>query len=236
MRILSFDCAAKSLGYVLFDIDTKYGQKVLKLCNEDKTASTFISEMFELQHDLFKPVKCGVAELFSENVRKTTEMFHFDKLNDFIKREQFVEMQPDLVLIENQYNNGSATYEIMLYIIAIFRMHNIDISKCSPSRKKKVSFKPHLTNQVFVDAGIAAFKAKKKCEPSKSQMQRIRYNANKKHAMASFEHFIKTLEIKGFTQCYFDLKTGEKSDLADSFLNAYCYCLDNDLYQEAVNV
>jgi hypothetical protein len=206
MRILSFDCANKSLGYCLFDINTdeiasKY--KCVGKPNVEKIHKAIQADLAGLNGAIVVQ-RCGVVRLFDDKVKDTTIVYRCKKLKQALDGLDLCD-RADInhVVVEYQYVAGSHSREVSDCLFMYFADSNAHLF--FPSARKKLQFTAELAYEGF--------------RASYAQS----YLANKAHSVANMKFIAEKLNLTRLNECLLELNVANHDDLAESFLNAYMW-------------
>ncbi len=222
IRILSFDCANKSLAYFSANFDIQYlskyaalRNKIIEQANDPKMSITAAANLivFMRLNVFAENIKCGVVDVLDGKKVADTELIQRtkclkQKLDEIINAMP----KPDLVLIEAQppnKNHKSSIVQDQLCMYFIDR--KIECLLMDPRVKNKYCFDSDLHHDVFVCKNPTL------------------YAANKNHAKYNFLKFIKVFDIEHVLN---GIKKENIDDLADSFMQIFAYLLDK--YKSAV--
>lgn len=206
MKILSYDCANKSLGYTLFTVDTdQIAQNYLPTGKPTpEKIHAKIREDIDGLNGLVTVESCGVINLFEEMVKDTDIIYRTKKLRGALDAAGFRQMQDiDAVIVEYQYTPGSPSREVSDMLLMYYSDFNIDLF--FPSARKKV----HFSNDISYDAF--------------SQKYKKSYDANKAHSIANCNYLAEKLNLETFQTCMDGLPASNRDDLAESFMNAWVW-------------
>lgn len=206
MRVLSFDCANKSLGHCLFDIDTELlSKKYLPIGKPNvEKIHAMVRANITGMNGVINVITCGVNSLFSEKISDTNIMYRTKKLHSMLCSLDLGNRGDiDAVVIEYQYVAGSHSREVSDCLCMYFAEFNVDLF--FPSSRKKLHFTDTLNYSHF----------KEKYAKS--------YTANKAHSVANFKYIIEELELESLQQCIAAIHSSNHDDIADSFLNAWMW-------------
>ena len=210
MKILSYDCANKSLGYTLFTVCVDdIAQKYLPIGKPTpEKIHDMIRKDIEGLKNLITIESCGVINLFEEMVKNTNIIYRTKKLRQALDTAGFGKMNDiDAVVVEYQYTPGSPSREVSDMLLMYYSNFNINLF--FPSARKKVHFSD--------DISYAEFSVKYK----KS------YDANKAHSIANCNYLAEVLELTEFQTCMGELPASNRDDLAESLLNAWVWLIKN---------
>lgn len=210
MKLLSYDCANKSLGYTLFTADVdEIARKYLPVGkpNPDKIHAMIRNDIAGLK-GLVAVHACGVVNLFAEKVMETNIIYRTKKLRQALDESKFIEQEDiDKVVIEYQCVAGSPSREVSDMLLMYYSSRCINMF--APSARKKVHFAPDISYDVF---------AAKYNKP---------YDANKAHSIANTKYLAAELELEVFKECMEGIPVGNRDDLAESFMNAWVWMIKN---------
>lgn len=207
-RILSFDCANKSLGYTLFDINwdaiTAY-YPIKGKPNADKYHKAIREDLNGLNGNIVVH-HCGVVKLFDEKVKDTDIIYRVKKLKHALDQIELGDRDAiSHVVIEYQYVSGSHSREVSDCLAMYWVDH--DTHLFFPSARKKLHFSSDLTYDKF-----------------RTQYTKA-YDANKAHSIANLKFIAVNLTLQPLIDCIAEIPASNHDDLAESFLNAYVWVL-----------
>lgn len=208
LRILSFDCANKSLAYFSAEFDPLYIAKYKQLRNnvlrENAPIEATAKLLLFLSSQFAENIKCGVVDVLDGKKVADTELIHRTKcLKKKLDEIVSIMPAPDLVLIEAQppnKNHKSSIVQDQLCMYFIDR--NIECVLMDPRVKNKYSFDSSLHHDVFICKNPTL------------------YAANKNHSKHNFLKFIKVFNMEYVLD---GVKKENIDDLADSFMQIFAY-------------
>lgn len=202
MKILSFDCAIKSLAlcHVEFKSINEMLKNCIKLCNEHEgNLLDLLYKLLSILH-FTKFISYSVNDILSGKKEKSiNEVNKIRKLNNFIDNINITDV--DLVLIEHQPNLIN-TKSSMVEHVLVTKYINRNV----------VTIKPQLKNTINLIGSLEEFKQIYK--------KKNKYSLRKKHAVETFLYFINTFGynyiLNNISKYYYD-------DIADAFLQSLFY-------------
>lgn len=213
-RILSFDCANKSLAYFSANFDLQYLSRYIELRNK-----VMLSQQKEAEHieAIANLLFFTQTNTFAENIKSgVVDVLDGKKLNDtnLIERTKGLKQKldeiystmptPDLILIEAQPNKNHKSSTVQDQLCMYFINKNIKCMLIDSREKNRHCFDPNLHHDIFV------------CKFHKT------YTANKNHSKQNFLKFIKVFNIE---HVLLGIKAENVDDLADSFMQLFAYLL-----------
>jgi hypothetical protein len=242
-KILSWDCANRSLAWTRADIDLEIKQKFRKIADEiaqiiliadnELTTQSYLSEaVIEQISDI--ATKCritmrGFIKIHSIGVcdvlkgKKVTETTTYEKakcLKNFLSTDPRVALtnnNPELVIVEIQPNRGMCGNGMSTTVSAQLVYHYVDHSPVGVSPKLKNNINLNRTYADHVNEMI----------PKYTSSLNAKYVARKNHSIENLLCFVQTFglesHIKNIPKRFLD-------DAADSFWNMLAYLKENDMY------
>ena len=204
-RILSFDCANKTLGVICLDYNRNWAIElnyILKALNTSKTfnASSDVSSAIDIIDNRFTILYADVVNLLGDKkVKDTSAQFRCATLKEYVTKIRR-EYNPDMVIIEDQMSPNEKTRGIFYCLLYEFS----DIA---------VSVKPHKKN-ININFGAGSHK-------DFMMKYTTKYTANKKHLEENFKHYLRAVKRKDL------LSIDKLHNVADAFFQVYVYVRDN---------
>lgn len=203
MKILSFDCATKSLAYILFDINFDINTINDNLKNilyyiKKKSYEKALSNIKKINEYMYiKVIKYGALDLFpGESDKSISSVRRIIRLCEILDNEKILDENFDHIIVENQMGINTHSKQIADALITYFRKFNICL------------INPSIKNTMIVDGiTLSNFRGKSK------------YLRNKKHAVMCVRKLSNIFNINLLCEKKFE------KDLSDAFLQAIAaYC------------
>lgn len=232
MYYLSFDCANKSLGVILFEVDDYFFKKIkelgkefnLKFENLNETTDTiiniakdnlemeayfkFLKEMDSILSNRIRIKHLDVVNILGdENTKDVNILIRASKLKTVlnqIDKEWLTNISSKIkVIIEYQLNYNDKSRTVYNQLIYHFSgRDNMDVNVIAPAYKNKLFFSNELRYGEFVSK------------------YNTNYKCNKEHSKANFLYFIDTFYDRELIK---HIKNKNLDDIADSFMQAIAF-------------
>lgn len=205
MRIISFDCATKSLAVSVIDFNEKWKE------TNPKTLNDYLN----LINNLINIIYIDVFDLAPNGIKSITSIEKSINLKNCLQKLDIEFPNPDLILLEYQMASNHKSHDIsskIEYHYAPSNQQSIQPTKpkiliIGPSLKNTVALSPEGKYQNFIQ-------------------KYTKYIANKNHSKFNFILF-----LKEFNKIHLISKIAKKNldDAADSFMMAFAYIKHNFL-------
>jgi hypothetical protein len=194
MRILSFDCANRSLAVCYLSIDDNYATnlrsalKTNTITEYAKVIENYIRIHIIRIYDVTKKEKCPTVE------RTILLKKCLNEIDDVVKKCGVG--APDQVLIEYQMSLNDKSRCVSQQILYHYSLKNT-MALVGPTLKNKIYFSKNLMHGVFMEKYAS------------------KYTANKNHAKENLKYWLK---VHGQLQFLENVPKKNYDDLADSFM------------------
>ena len=224
VRILSYDCADRSLAVCWANVDTAIRRRILQIystyichgkCHtyDDNEQLARIRQLaMDLNTVLDDWIRIRKLSVY-DNTKglKTDIVIRSQALIDCLKTvDSYIDDRGgiDYVLVEYQMPQNIKSRAVMVQIVMWYLAKGYKVYVPGPSLKNKIYFAPHLIHQNFMEQASRP------------------YEANKNHCKANMTHWLK---IYGLEKFLVGVATKNYDDLADSFMqiHGWLYCNDN---------
>lgn len=203
MKVLSFDCANRSLAVCYLDINENFFKEMsltlLKKESDTKEKIISLVDNYAIIHilkvfDLTKGNKCDTVERTNKLKRCLFE------LDELIASNETKENKIDTVLVEYQMSANDKSRCVSQQILYHYANLPCKLYLVGPTLKNKVFFKQDLDHGTF----MSKYSSK--------------YTANKNHTK---ENFLYWLKIYNKTDIVKDIKKKNMDDIADAFMQVF---------------
>ncbi|MCK4967698.1 MAG: hypothetical protein KAS12_01470 [Candidatus Aenigmarchaeota archaeon] len=172
MKILSFDCADRTFGVSLMDINFDLINSTFKKIEVGELTQENINETSLILRQTIQLLFCESVDLLGKNICETTRYYRTNALKTYL--DKIKDHDIDLILIENQ-NINHVSQVVQDKIEMYFEIIHPNV--------KRVVISPREKNKIYIEkvGGRETFLSKYS-RP---------HNANKAHATANFIHLSK---------------------------------------------
>lgn len=199
-RILSWDCANRSIAWALLDFDTRMGQKLAEqavlvqansavgdILERARGLLQILRRIVKIQRNWVVLVEVGAEDIIGCNIAETDEISRTLALHRFLQSKV---LQAPRVLIEHQpmklglaaNNKSTAVAYQLAYHYAESRPQFVD-----PKLKNTLVMGPGLVFADFLAAEMAKVKP-----GAKTGVANARYRARKRHSRETFRYLVRT--------------------------------------------
>ena len=213
-KVLSFDCANKSLAYCCATVDIEMLRILFKSINTKPIAPLKPIYQFspELIYELSRRVKnivqlhkCAVIDVIPDiKLDDTDKVLRTKCLRNVLNSIEFDLSIEDTILVENQPRNKNDKSTIVEHQLLMYYA-DYDIDVIDPKKKNMFSFDPSLKHDFFVS------------------MYDTQYRANKEHTKANF---LKFAEVFDWQQQIQAIPKDRLADAADAFMQMYVWVIE----------
>jgi len=208
MLFLSFDCANKTLAYMIVEINVNIIEEIRgEVRNEGKEYIKKKQKIKEIEKKLEKYIefkKYGVVDVLNgKKIKNTTTIERTKMLKNKLDELNFLNCidSNTTIVIEKQprlsnFKSSTICDQIMMY----FADYNINL--ISPKLKNKISYNEKLRHEIFL------------------RKYKTKYSADKNHSKSNFLYLLKIFKQESILS---KIQKSSYDDIADSFQQIIAY-------------